>query len=804
MENKKIELTLEEFRKEVLADYKMVVKSRFMSNVGRKEVLNGRAKFGIFGDGKEVAQVALAKTFRNGDWRSGYYRDQTLMLATGMLHTEEFFAQLYGDNTLENNRVSNGRMMNNHFGTRFESSDVHTNNFVNQPNTSADVSCTAGQMPRLLGLAQASKMFRDNPELHEYTNLSVHGEEVAFGTIGDASTSEGHFWEVINAAGILQVPMAVSVWDDGFGISVPTKLQTTKASVSDVLRGFEKEENTNGIKIFKARGWNYPELCKVYAEAIAFCRKEYVPVLVHVTELTQTTGHSTSGSHERYKTKERLQFEKDFDCNVKMRQWMLETGISSNEALEALEKEALTEVLHAKKVAFKKYKAKFERYRNELNDLFNERTCACEHANETQLNALQAKLKAMRDPVKFEILGVAKEVLRYVCRSCEINGFRYKLAQWIKEKQVENNEFYSSHLYCEDDAARMQYVAPVYDETPDMQNGSEVLRANFDAILTNNKRVLMFGEDTGHLGDVNQGLHGLQSKYGEMRLFDTGIREASIVGQGVGMALRGLRPIAEVQYLDYVLYALQTLSDDLASTSWRTSGGQFAPLIVRTRGHRLEGVWHSGSPMSMLLSALRGMYICVPRNMTQAAGLYNQLLKLNSPALVVETLNAYRVKEAMPLNSGEYCIPLGVPEILEQGSDVTIVTYGACVQIARETLPKLADFGISAELIDVQTLLPFDVEHMIVKSIKKTGRVLFFDEDVPGGASAYMMQQVLEIQKGYYYLDAPPATLSAYAHRPAYHSDGDYFSNPNWDDLFEKVYSLMREGNPSRFPELYA
>ncbi len=799
----KKELTFNEFKKEVLDDYKLAVKSRIMSLSGRKEVLNGRAKFGIFGDGKEVAQLAMAKTFQNGDWRSGYYRDQTLMLATGMLEVEEFYAQLYGDNSLERNRVSNGRMMNNHFGTRFESSDVHTNNFTDQPNSSADVSCTAGQMPRLLGLAQASKVFRDSEDLKEYTNLSRNGREVAFGTIGDASTSEGHFWEVINAGGVLQVPMAISVWDDGYGISVPKKMQTTKASVSEVLKGFEKEENTNGIKIFTAKGWDYPGLCKTYAEAISYCRTTYTPVLVHVTELTQPIGHSSSGSHERYKSEERLNWEKEYDCNVQMRKWMLSSNIASEEELVQLEKDANSEVMAAKKAAYKKYKVKFETYKNELVALTSQRGCTCTSDNERKITSLVNDLKTLRDPMRHEIMGIAKMILRHTCKGCTLNGYKLELSNWIKAKQAENNDYYSTHLYCEEDAERMQEILPEYPEEKEYVNGSEVIRHNFDAIFEKNKRVLIFGEDTGQLGDVNQGLHGLQEKYGELRIFDTGIREASIVGQGVGMALRGLRPIAEVQYLDYVLYALQTLSDDLATTTWRTAGGQFAPLIVRTRGHRLEGVWHSGSPMSMMLGGLRGMYICVPRNMTQAAGMYNQLLKLNSPALVVETLNAYRHKEPLPSNAGEYCVPLGKVEVLKEGSDITIVTYGACLNITLETIARLEEFDISVELIDVQTLLPFDTDHRIVESLKKTGRVIFFDEDVPGGGTGYMMQQVLEIQKGYYHLDSPPVTLSAYAHRPAYHSDGDYFSNPNWDDLFERAYNLMRDSNPEKYPELY-
>lgn len=798
------ELTFEEFKAQVLKDYRLVYASRKMSVIGRKEVLNGRAKFGIFGDGKEVAQVALAKMFKNGDWRSGYYRDQTLMLATGLLEYEEFFAQLYGDNTLENNRVSNGRMMNNHYGTRFASSDVHTNNFVDGPNTSADVSCTAGQMPRLLGLAHASKVFRENKDLHKYTNLSHNGNEVAIGTIGDASTSEGHFWEVVNAAGVLQVPMSISVWDDGFGISVPNELQTTKASVSEVLKGFEKEGESNGIKIFKVKGWDYPELCKVYEEAITLCREQYIPVIIHVNELAQPSGHSSSGSHERYKTKERLAWEKEYDCNKKFREWILESAIASSKELLAIEEEEDQAVLVAKKNAYKKHKSKFEVYRKELIELFNTHKCDCENQVTQHISYLVNDLKTKRDPVKHEIMGIAKRMLRFVCPKCGDKELRKALSVWIKAKQAENNEFYSSHLYCEVDDERMEEIAPVYADALEVKNGSEVLRENFDSIFSNNERVLTFGEDTGMLGDVNQGLHGLQAKYGQLRIFDTGIREASIVGQGVGMALRGLRPIAEVQYLDYVLYALQTLSDDLASTSWRTAGGQNAPLIIRTRGHRLEGVWHSGSPMSMLLNALRGLYICVPRNMTQAAGMYNQLLKLNSPALVIETLNAYRLKERVPLNPGEYSLPLGKPEILHEGTDVTIVTYGACVQIAMESIKSFEEFGISVEIIDVQTLLPFDTNHMISESIKKTGKALFFDEDVPGGASAYMMQQVVEGQKAYDYLDVMPQTLSAYAHRPAYHSDGDYFSNPNWEDLFERVYGIMHESNPKRFPEIYA
>ncbi len=696
-------LTFEEFKQEVLSDYQLAVKSRIMSITGRKEVLNGRAKFGIFGDGKEIAQVAMAKTFQNGDWRSGYYRDQTFMLATGMLGVEEFFAQLYGDNSLERNRVSNGRMMNNHFGTRFTTSEVHKNNFTDQPNSSADVSCTAGQMPRLLGLAQASKVFRESDDLKDYTNLSRNGQEVAFGTIGDASTSEGHFWEVINAGGVMQVPMAISVWDDGYGISVPTRLQTTKASVSEVLKGFEKEGKSNGIKIFKVKGWDYPALCKTYAEAIKLCRESYTPVLVHVVELTQPLGHSSSGSHERYKGTARLEWEKEFDCNQQMRKWILESNIATEDELTTLEKDANAEVLAAKKAAYKKYKAKFEVYRKELIELTADRGCACTDIHQNKITILLDELKKMRDPMKNEVMGYAKRILRHTCAACSSSGYKANLAAWIKNKQAINNEYYSTHLYCEEDTARMKEILPEYPEEPTYVNGSEVIRHNFDAVFENNKRVLIFGEDTGQLGDVNQGLHGLQEKFGDLRIFDTGIREASIVGQGVGMALRGLRPIAEVQYLDYVLYALQTLSDDLATTTWRTAGGQFAPLIVRTRGHRLEGVWHSGSPMSMMLGGLRGMYVCVPRNMTQAAGMYNQLLKLSSPGLVVETLNAYRHKEALPLNHGEYCVPLGKVEVLKEGKDITIVTYGACVNIALETIERLEEIDISVELIDVHT-----------------------------------------------------------------------------------------------------
>lgn len=804
MESKQDKFSFEEFRVEVLKDYKLAMLSRHVSLMGRKEVLLGRAKFGIFGDGKEVAQIAMAKTFKEGDWRAGYYRDQTFMLATGMMSVEEMFAQLYGDTSLDRNPSNGGRAMNNHFATRTINADGTWKDLAHLKNSSADISCTAGQMPRLLGLAYASKLFRKNKDLKQYTTLSSGGNEVAFGTIGDASTSEGHFWETINAAGVLQVPMAISVWDDAFGISVPKKLQTTKESISVLVKGFEQRNGSNGLKIFHLKGWDYVALVKTYAEGVEHCRKHHVPVLFHVDELTQPLGHSSSGSQERYKSSTQLMWEKENDCVVKMKEWILEKAIASEDELTQLENEALTEVKLAKRNAWKAYRNEFDIYKKDLVDLVTKRKCQCLNQNGDKIDAVMGDLDRVVEPVKEDMMKAAKKIVRYVCNDCfSQRNLKESLQQWIKEKQKVNYALYSEYLYTNvNSSSSIERVKPYYSGGKIAENGSDIIRRNFDALLEKDSRIVVFGEDSGKLGDVNQGLAGLQDKYGEFRVTDTGIRETTIIGQGIGLAMRGLRPIAEIQYLDYLLYALQTMSDDLATLHWRTVGGQKAPLIVRTRGHRLEGIWHSGSPMSLLINSLRGVNICVPRNMTQAAAFYNTLLQCDDPALVIEPLNAYRLKEPVPENFGEFTMPLGIPEVLEEGSDITIVTYASCVRIAQVAMLQLKEFNISVELIDVQTLLPFDVNHLIVESIKKTGKVIFFDEDVPGGASAYMMQKVMEEQGAFYYLDAAPKTLCGRDHRPAYTSDGDYFSNPNADDVFEMVYGMMTEYNPSMYPKL--
>ncbi len=798
-------ITFESFCKQVLNDFKLAWISRYCSIIGRREVLNGKAKFGIFGDGKELAQIAMSHVFKAGDWRSGYYRDQTFMFATGMSNPLNFFAQLYGDCDLVRNPDNGGRSMNNHYGTRLFDIQGELKNLTTQKNSASDISCTAGQMPRLIGLAYASKLFRENPQLFVYNRLSNHGNEVAFGTIGDASTSEGHFWEAINAAGVLQIPLVMAVWDDGYGISVPKKLQTTKESISKILSGFEKTPHSNGIHIISVKGWDYPGLCKAFENAVSKARVHHIPVLVHVEELTQPLGHSSSGSHERYKSAEQLNWEKDHDCILKMHKWIIENGIATEEILEKIESEAHEIVRQARRESFELHRAHFNVYLSELEQIVHKKNCACPNGKDAKLDEILAQVLTLPEPSKKDILGAAKKILRYVCNTCTApKNLRSQLSEWIAEKMEENNKIYSSHLYSEKNSP-LNVVREVlrFSQTPELVNGSEIIRRNFDVLLDLDPRIVIFGEDSGKLGDVNQGLVGLQEKYGEWRVTDTGIRETTIVGQGIGLAMRGLRPVAEIQYLDYLMYAIQTLSDDLATLSWRTVGGQSAPLIIRTRGHRLEGIWHSGSPMGILINSLRGLHICVPRDMTRAAGFYNTLLRGNDPAVVIEPLNGYRIKESVPANLGHFTLPLGEPEILVEGSDITVVTYGACVRIALETLPQLKEFGISAEIIDVQTLLPFDLNHIISASVKKTGRVLFFDEDVPGGATGYMMHKVVEEQKAFYFLDQPPATLTGRAHRPAYGTDGDYFSNPNSEDLFEKIYAMMHEFNPDKFPAIY-
>lgn len=797
-------ISFEDFKNTVISDYKLANISRELSILGRKEALMGRAKFGIFGDGKEIAQIALAKTFQNGDFRSGYYRDQTFMLAIGQFSPEEFFAQLYGNTDLNDNSGTAGRIMNNHFATRNLDENGNWKDLTKQKNSSPDISPTAGQMPRLLGLALASKIYRNEKELQHSNNFSINGNEVAFGTIGDASTSEGHFFETINAAGVLQVPMAISVWDDGYGISVPKKYQTTKQSISELLKGFEKEENTNGFKIFKANGWDYPALCQVYEQGIAICREQHIPVLFHIEEMTQPLGHSTSGSHERYKSADRLQWEIDFDPIKRMREWILSVQILNDDELNLIENEAKEIAKNAKNSALDKFLNPIKKEREELINIISTSMCHC--VKDEHIRKLMSELARNTFPLRKDNTSTVKKLLRYICHTCDSKKpLKENLLNWMEKNKAENAERYNSFLYCETvrSAINISEVKPVFNESSPLVNGREILRDNFDILFSKYPELVTFGEDTGSLGDVNQGLEGLQAKYGELRISDTGIRENTIIGQGIGLALRGLRPIAEIQYFDYLLYGLQTLSDDLATIHYRTKGGQKAPLIIRTRGHRLVGIWHSGSPLSMVINAIRGIYVCVPRNMTQAAGFYNTLLEADDPALVIEPLNAYRLKEKMPQNLGDFRTPLGIPEILHEGTDITIVTYGSCVRIAQEAVEQLNEFNISCELIDVQTLLPFDTNKIIVESIKKTGKILFFDEDVPGGATAYMLQKVIEEQSAFYYLDVEPKTLTAKAHRPAYSADGDYYSNPNSEDVFDAVYKIMYENNPAKYPFIY-
>ncbi len=786
-------INFEAFKTEVLNDYRLACESRQASLIGRKEVLTGKAKFGIFGDGKEVAQLAMAKVFKHGDYRSGYYRDQTFMFATGMNTIQQFFAQLYAHTDIDAEPNSAGRSMNGHFGSRFLDDDGNWLPQTDRYNSSSDISPTAGQMPRLLGLALASKLYKQNSDLHQYTNFSNRGDEVAFGTIGNASTSEGGFWEVINAAGVLQVPMAMSVWDDGYGISVPAKYQTTKENISAILSGFNSDENGDGVDIYNAKGWDYAELCQVYKDAIENCRTNHRPVLIHINEVTQPQGHSTSGSHERYKSEKRLQWEADYDCIAKMREWIEEKKIANAEELDIIEGNALNHVNECRKLAWESYLAPMKKDVSDVIELLGT------FQNSAAEEAIK-ELKATKDPIRKDIgIAINKVLIATIGRE---STERENLKVYYKNFLTINFERYSSTLHSASahNALAIPEIKPEYNDSK-MVDGREVVLACFDAALGRDPRVFAFGEDVGAIGDVNQGFAGMQEKYGEMRVSDTGIRELSIIGQGIGTAMRGLRPIAEIQYLDYLLYALQIMSDDIATLQYRTKGGQKTPIIIRTRGHRLEGIWHSGSPMGMIINAVRGMHVCVPRNMTQAAGMYNLLLKADEPALVIECLNGYRLKEKMPSNVGEFTVPLGQPEIINEGSDVTIVSYGSTLRVIQDAMKKLENVGISCELIDVQTLLPFDINHEIVKSLKKTNRIIFIDEDVPGGATAYMMQKVMEEQEGYKYLDAQPLTISAKVHRPAYGTDGDYFSKPNAEDIFISIYGMMHEANPTQFPQ---
>ena len=795
----KKEISFDDFKTEVLNDYKIALTSRECSLLGRREVLTGKAKFGIFGDGKEVPQLAMAKAFKNGDFRSGYYRDQTFMMAIGEMNIQQFFAGLYGHTDIEHDPMSAGRQMGGHFATHSLNEDGSWKNLTLQKNSSADISPTAGQMPRLLGLAQASKIYRNVTGIHNKTNFSINGNEIAWGTIGNASTSEGLFFETINAAGVLQVPMVMSVWDDEYGISVHARHQTTKENISEILKGFQRDENGNGYEIIRVKGWDYPALVEAYQKAAQVAREEHVPVLIHVNELTQPQGHSTSGSHERYKNAERLAWEGDFDCLRQMKLWMIALNIASPEELDEMETSIKKEVLEGKKAAWEAFVAPTKNEQKELIALLDK--IAETSDNKVFINKYTSELKGVKEPIRKEILITARKVLRLIVKE---NG-KKELADWIVNYTEKIQPKFSSHLFSQSkqNVFSVKEVLPTYDDSAEDADARLILRDNFDAIFTKYPESLIFGEDAGNIGDVNQGLEGMQEKYGELRVADAGIREATILGQGIGMAMRGLRPIAEIQYLDYLLYAIQIMSDDLATLQYRTRGKQKAPLIIRTRGHRLEGIWHSGSPMGMIINAIRGIHVLVPRNMTKAAGFYNTLLETDEPALVVECLNGYRLKEKMPTNLGEFKTPIGVVETIKEGTDITIVSYGSTLRIIEQAAKELQEVGINVEIIDVQSLLPFDINHNIVKSVAKTNRLLVVDEDVPGGASAYILQQIIDEQNAYKHLDSKPETLASKAHRPAYGTDGDYFSKPSAEDIFEKVYAIMSETNSTKYPSLF-
>lgn len=797
---KNTDISFDDFKAQVLEDYKLAVTSRECSLLGRREVLTGKAKFGIFGDGKEVPQLAWAKSFKNGDFRSGYYRDQTFMMAIGELTIQQFFAGLYADTNLKNEPMSGGRQMGGHFMTHSLNEDGSWKNLTEQKNSSADISPTAGQMPRLLGLAQASKIYR-NVKGIDTEKFSKNGDEIAWGTIGNASTSEGLFWETINAAGVMQVPMVMNVWDDEYGISVHAKYQTTKENISEVLKGFQRDDENDGYEILVVKGWDYPALIETYEKAEKIAREEHVPVLIHVVELTQPQGHSTSGSHERYKSKERLEWEAEHDCNVQMRKWMISNNIATEENLAELEKDIKKQVRDGKKSAWEAMLNPIKKERQNLEKLLGE--LAESSGTQVPISTLKKELSEKIDPIKSDLLIVARKALRYLVR--EESTAKTNLLNWISDFTQQAKREYGSYLFSENEKAaiNIEAIAPTYDENAEQVDARIVLRDNFDHIFKTMPETLVFGEDSGKIGDVNQGLEGLQEKYGKLRVNDAGIREATILGQGIGMALRGLRPIAEIQYLDYLLYALQIMSDDLATLQYRTVGKQKAPMIIRTRGHRLEGIWHSGSPMGGILNLIRGIHVLVPRNMTKAAGFYNTLLASDEPGLIVECLNGYRLKEKMPNNLGEFKTPVGVVETLKKGNDITLVSYGSTLRIVEQAAKELLEIGIDAEIIDVQSLLPFDLNHDIVKSVAKTNRLLVIDEDVPGGASAYILQKIVDEQNAYRHLDSKPQTLTAKAHRPAYSTDGDYFSKPSTEDVFETVYEIFNEVNPEKFPKLY-
>lgn len=797
----KTEITFEDFKQEVLNDYKIATISRECSLLGRKEVLTGKAKFGIFGDGKEVPQLAMAKAFQNGDFRSGYYRDQTFMMAIGALSIQQFFAGLYGHSDLEHDPMSAGRQMGGHFTTHSIDENGNWKNLTQQKNSSADISPTAAQMPRLLGLAQASKIYRNVRGLENFTNFSNNGNEVAWGTIGNASSSEGPFFETINAAGVLQVPMVISVWDDEYGISVHAKHQTTKESISEILKGFQRDENNKGYEILTVKGWDYPSLVATYEKAAEIAREEHVPVLIHVQELTQPQGHSTSGSHERYKDADRLSLETELDCVTQMRTWLLQNDLATDEELDAIQTNSKKEVIEGKKMAWAAFISPMKEEQLELISLL--KSIAISSANKVFIERQAVDLASIKEPIRKEILTVARKVLRLLVNE---NG-RPELATWITNYINKIQPKFSSHLFSQSDKNVFSdagtEVPANYDDAAEEVDARLLLRDNFDALFNKYPELLIFGEDAGNIGDVNQGLEGMQEKYGELRVADVGIREATILGQGIGMAMRGLRPIAEIQYLDYLLYAIQIMSDDLATLQYRTRGRQKAPLIIRTRGHRLEGIWHSGSPMGMIINAIRGIHVLVPRNMTKAAGFYNTLLETDEPALVIECLNGYRLKEKMPTNLGDFKTPIGVVETIKTGNDITIVSYGSTLKIIEQAAKELLEVGIDVEIIDAQSLLPFDIKKDCVKSVMKTNRLLVIDEDVPGGASAYILQQIIDEHNGYQYLDSQPQTLTSKEHRPAYGTDGDYFSKPSAEDVFEKVYAIMHEAKPDKFLRLY-
>jgi len=798
-----VEIKKEEAITVILHDYYLVCLSRQLSLLGRKEVHNGRAHFGIFGDGKELAQVAFAKTFQKGDWRSGYYRDQTFMLALDLLKPEEFFAMIYGDTDVDFNPSTGGRNFNNHFTTANINSDGQIQNLMEQFNSASDISPTAGQMPRLLGLAQASKLIRKNPELKKHLQNNVTGNEVAFGSIGDASTTEGMFFETINAAAVMQVPLAVAVYDDGFGISVPIELQTTKSSISKALKGFENDNGNNGIAIYTCNGWDYPKLVQTFSEGIDHCRQAQNPVLFHIQELAQPLGHSTSGSHEHYKSKERLAWESEFDCLKQFRKWLLETGKADQDTLFEIETRAVKTALNARNKAWKHYTNSYTAETKSLTYIVEQ--INLKSSGKSNYTYELESITSKTFPTRRALYSFAKRILFEIHNVNNLALERNELMEWTQKFGEQNSKFYNTNLYREgnDSALQVKGVAVKYSNDTALVNGSQILNQNFDTLFEKHPNLVTFGEDTGKLGDVNQGMKGMQAKYGETRVFDTGIRETTIIGQGIGLALRGFRPIAEIQYLDYLIYAQSTLSDDLASMQYRTLGKQAAPLIIRTRGHQLQGIWHAGSPIQLILGSMRGIYLCVPRNMTQAAGFYNTLLEANDPALVIEPLKGYNMKEPLPLNMGEFRVPLGVPEIVQEGTDITAVTYGWNVHHVLKAAHLLKEIkNISVEVIDVQTLMPFDVNHQILESVKKTNKVIFIDEDVPGGGTAYMMHKVLQEQQVFNYLDTAPRTLSAMEHRPAYGIDGEYFSKPNVELIFEEIYQMMHEVNVKRYPLL--